>query len=79
MEVVWRGTELELHLYDARLRGGLSLRLQRAQRMGTLRFRCVDSRTGRIEWDLDEGWQRYNTRGAIGLWARFDDPGLTEN
>jgi outer membrane protein assembly factor BamB len=68
VEEVWRGTALELHwstpIYLAGYLYACSGRNEPDARM-----RCVELRTGKLMWDLDESWQHYNTR-TPGVYGR---------
>jgi len=54
--VLWRGTELELHWMTPLCLDGCLYAFS-GRNEPDARFRCVELRTGRILWDIDESWQ----------------------
>jgi outer membrane protein assembly factor BamB len=59
VEEIWRGTELELHWMTPMVVGDYFYAFS-GRNEPDARFRCVEIKTGKIMWDIDESWQRYS-------------------
>jgi outer membrane protein assembly factor BamB len=61
VEEVWRGTALELHWTTPIYLDGY-LYACSGRNEPDARMRCVELRTGKLMWDLDESWPPHSTR-----------------
>jgi outer membrane protein assembly factor BamB len=59
VEEVWRGTSLELHWTTPIELGGYLYAFS-GRNEPDARFRCVEFKTGRLMWDVDESWPHYS-------------------
>jgi outer membrane protein assembly factor BamB len=59
VEEVWRGTALELHWTTPIYLDG-HLYAFSGRNEPDARMRCVEFKTGRLKWDVDESWPRYS-------------------
>jgi outer membrane protein assembly factor BamB len=65
---VWRGTELELHWTTPICVDGYLYAFS-GRNEPDARMRCVELRTGKLMWDLDESWPAHSTR-TPGVYGR---------
>jgi outer membrane protein assembly factor BamB len=65
---VWRGTELELHWTTPIYVDGYLYAFS-GRNEPDARMRCVELRTGKLMWDLDESWPAHSTR-TPGVYGR---------
>jgi hypothetical protein len=68
VEEVWRGTALELHWTTPICLDGY-LYACSGRNEPDARMRCVELKTGRLMWDLDESWPGHSAR-APGVYGR---------
>ena len=61
VEEVWRGTALELHWTTPIYLDGYLYAFS-GRNEPDARMRCVELRTGRVMWDVDESWAPYSTQ-----------------
>jgi outer membrane protein assembly factor BamB len=59
VEEMWRGTSLELHWTTPVELGGYLYAFS-GRNEPDARFRCVELKTGRLMWDVDESWPHYS-------------------
>ena len=60
VEEVWRGTSLELHWTTPIHRDGYLYAFS-GRNEPDARMRCVEFRTGKLQWDVNESWAKYST------------------
>jgi outer membrane protein assembly factor BamB len=68
VEEVWRGTALELHWTTPIYLDGY-LYACSGRNEPDARMRCVELRTGKLMWDVDESWPSHSTR-TPGVYGR---------
>jgi outer membrane protein assembly factor BamB len=68
VEEVWRGTALELHWTTPIYLDGY-LYACSGRNEPDARMRCVELKTGKLMWDLDESWRAHSTR-TPGVYGR---------
>jgi hypothetical protein len=68
VEEVWRGTALELHWTTPIYLDGY-LYACSGRNEPDARMRCVELRTGKLMWDVDESWPAHSTR-TPGVYGR---------
>ncbi|HEX4122026.1 MAG TPA: PQQ-binding-like beta-propeller repeat protein [Verrucomicrobiae bacterium] len=61
VEEVWRGLAMELHWTTPIYLDGYLYAFS-GRNEPDARMRCVESKTGKVMWDVDESWPRYSTR-----------------
>jgi outer membrane protein assembly factor BamB len=59
VEEMWRGTQLELHWTTPMVVGGYFYAFS-GRNEPDARFRCVEIKTGKLMWDIDESWAPYS-------------------
>ncbi len=74
VEEVWRSTAMELHWTTPIYLDGYLYAFS-GRNEPDARMRCVELRTGKLMWEVDESWRSHSTRTPGRIWKSFEHSG----